>query len=116
MVLHFQRIVALDGADGYPVCMEALGRLAGAALPPLRHWQPWKQSTGPKPEGKAKSGMRGFKGGTGIYSGADLGDNSGFRAFGSRPSARGINRNSGYQCGLSGTIAIQNNRIAAICC
>ena len=30
----------------------------------VRRWQPWKHSTGPKtPEGKAKSAMRGYKGG-----------------------------------------------------
>jgi hypothetical protein len=31
----------------------------------IRHWKPWEKSTGPKsPEGKARSAMRGFKGGT----------------------------------------------------
>ena len=30
----------------------------------IHQWQPWKHSTGPKtPEGKAKSAMRGYKGG-----------------------------------------------------
>lgn len=30
----------------------------------IRQWQPWRCSTGPKtPEGKAKSALRGFKGG-----------------------------------------------------
>ncbi len=31
----------------------------------IRRWKPWEKSTGPKsPEGKARSAMRGFKGGT----------------------------------------------------
>ena len=31
----------------------------------IRQWRPWERSTGPKtPEGKARSAMRGFKGGT----------------------------------------------------
>ncbi len=31
----------------------------------IRRWKPWENSTGPKsPEGKARSAMRGFKGGT----------------------------------------------------
>lgn len=55
-----------------------------------------------------------------VYSEADLGDNSDFRAFGSRLSARDIKINSGYlsgyQVGFSGTVAIQNKRIDAICC
>ena len=30
----------------------------------IRTWKPWEHSTGPKsPEGKARSAMRGFKGG-----------------------------------------------------
>ena len=37
-------------------------RVLRAAL--IRKWQPWEKSTGPKtPEGKARSAMRGFKGG-----------------------------------------------------
>jgi hypothetical protein len=31
----------------------------------IRRWKPWEKSTGPKSaEGKARSAMRGFKGGT----------------------------------------------------
>lgn len=31
----------------------------------IRRWKPWEKSTGPKmAEGKARSAMRGFKGGT----------------------------------------------------
>ena len=31
----------------------------------IRRWKPWEKATGPKsPEGKARSAMRGFKGGT----------------------------------------------------
>ena len=31
----------------------------------IRKWKPWEKSTGPKsPEGKARSAMRGYKGGT----------------------------------------------------
>ena len=30
----------------------------------IRRWKPWEKSTGPRtPEGKAKSAMRGYKGG-----------------------------------------------------
>lgn len=30
----------------------------------IRRWKPWEKSTGPKsPEGKARSAMRGYKGG-----------------------------------------------------
>jgi len=30
----------------------------------IRRWKPWEKSTGPKsPEGKAKSAIRGYKGG-----------------------------------------------------
>lgn len=30
----------------------------------IRRWKPWEKSTGPKsPEGKARSAVRGFKGG-----------------------------------------------------
>lgn len=31
----------------------------------IRRWKPWEKSTGPKsPEGKARSALRGYKGGT----------------------------------------------------
>ena len=54
-----------------------------------------------------------------VYSEADLGDNSGFRALGSSPSARSIKINSGYPSGYqtrsSGTVPIQNKRIDALC-
>ena len=34
----------------------------------IRRWKPWEKSTGPQsPEGKARSAMRGFKGGHRIF-------------------------------------------------